>query len=277
MTKYNLAGRTVVITGSTGGLGSSLAVALRSRGANLALLDLDGDAADSQARRLGPAAVARGWAVDVTDLDSVESAVGAAAHHFGRVDVVIASAGIAAVQPLETMHPDLWERIIDVNLSGVWRTFKASLPHVVERRGYLLAVSSMAAFVHSPLNGPYVASKAGVWALCDATRLEVRHHGVGVGSMHPTFFQTPMMDAVQSDPVATTLWRGNRSGLFKMVPLNTVVDAAVVGIEKRSDIIVPSYSNAVAARVPGLIRPLIDRIGFRDNVIPQAIELASQV
>ncbi|WP_020111304.1 SDR family NAD(P)-dependent oxidoreductase [Rhodococcus sp. 114MFTsu3.1] len=275
MIDYNLAGRTVVITGSTGGLGSALATALRSRGANLALLDLDGDAAALQARTLGPASVARGWAVDVTDLDSIQSAIGSAARHFGRIDVVIANAGIAAVQPLESMDPALWERIIDVNLSGVWRTFKASLPHVVERRGYLLAISSMAAFVHSPLNGPYVASKAGVWALCDATRLELRHHGVGVGSLHPTFFQTPMMDAVQTDPVATTLWGGNRAGLFKMIPLDTVVAAAVTGIENRSDMIVPTRSNALAARIPGLIRPITDRIGFRHNVIPRAVELAS--
>ncbi|WP_032364646.1 SDR family NAD(P)-dependent oxidoreductase [Rhodococcoides fascians] len=276
MIDYNLAGRTIVITGSTGGLGSALATALRSRGANLALLDLDGDAAALHARSLGPAAVARGWAVDVTDLDSIRSAISSAARHFGRIDVVVANAGIAAVEPLESMDPGLWERIIDVNLSGVWRTFKASIPYVREQRGYLLAISSMAAFVHSPLNGPYVASKAGVWALCDATRLELRHHGVGVGSLHPTFFQTPMMDAVQADPVATTLWGGNRVGLFKMIPLDTVVAATVTGIENRSDMIVPTRTNAVAARVPGLIRPITDRIGFRNNVIPRAIELASK-
>ena len=71
----------------------------------------------------------------------------------------------------------------------------------------------MAAFVHSPLNGPYVASKAGVWALCDATWLELRHHGVSVGSAHPTFFKTPMMDDVPDDPAGNTLLGGNEKGL----------------------------------------------------------------
>ncbi len=86
--------------------------------------------------------------------------------------------------PLETLDPELWERVIDINLSGAWRTFRATLPHVKQTKGYLLAISSMAAFVHSPLNGPYVASKAGLWALCDATRLELRHEKVAVGSAH---------------------------------------------------------------------------------------------
>ncbi|MFL1428128.1 MULTISPECIES: SDR family NAD(P)-dependent oxidoreductase [unclassified Nocardiopsis] len=151
------------------------------------------------------------------------------------------------------------------------RTFRAALPHVGRTKGYLLAVSSMAAFVHSPLNGPYVASEAGVWALCDATRLELRHHGVGVGSAHPTFFGTPMMDDVHADPAGTTLWGGNKSGLWKMIPLETVVDSVVTGIERRSNLIVPTWTNALAARVPGLVRPLADRIGFRGTAIPDAI------
>lgn len=275
MPRYDLAGRTVLITGSTGGLGTALADALRRRGANLALLDLDADLAQQQAADLGPETVARGSAADVRDLDSLSAAIDAAAEHFGRLDVIIANAGIGAVAPLESMDPEAFERIIDINLNGVWRTFRAALPHVKQTEGYLLAVSSMAAFVHSPLNGPYVASKAGVWALCDATRLEVRHHGIGVGSVHPTFFQTPMMDDVHADPAATTLWGGNKSGLWKMIPIETVVDSVVSGIERRADLVVPTRLNAVAARVPGLVRPIIDRIAFRGTTIPDAIDQAS--
>lgn len=275
MSRYQLAGRTVLITGSTGGLGSAVTRALRDRGANLALVDLDADLAQRQASELGPETVARGWSADVRDLDSLQSAVDAAAEHFGRIDVVIANAGVGSMAPLETIDPAAWERIIDINLNGVWRTFRAALPHVKSERGYMLAVSSMAAFVHSPLNGPYVASKAGVWALCDATRLEVRHHGVGVGSVHPTFFKTPMMDDVHSDPAGNTLWGGNKSGLWKMIPLETVVDALVRGIERREDLIVPTRTNALAARIPGLVRPFVDRFGFRGTTIPDAMAQAS--
>lgn len=275
MSRYELDGKTVLITGSTGGLGSAVATALRARGARLALLDLDADLTRQQAAALGGEEVAKGWAADVRDLESLTAAVDAAAAHFGGIDVVLANAGVGAMSPMETIEPAAWERIIDINLNGVWRTFRAALPHVKESKGYLLAVSSMAAFVHSPLNGPYVASKAGVWALCDATRLELRHHGVGVGSVHPTFFKTPLMDDVHSDPAGRTLWGGNASGLWKMIPLETVVAAVVNGIEKRSALVVPTRTNALVARIPGLVRPVIDRIGFRGTTIPDAMAQAS--
>ncbi|WP_199791267.1 MULTISPECIES: SDR family NAD(P)-dependent oxidoreductase [unclassified Streptomyces] len=248
---------------------------MRARGAGLALLDLDGDLAHRQAAALGPEAVARGWAADVRDLDSLRSAADAVAH-FGRLDVVVAGAGVGSMAPLETLDPEVWERVVDIDLSGVWRTFRAGLPHVKRHRGYLLAVSSMAAFVHSPLNGPYVAAKAEVWALCDATRLELRHEGVGVGSAHPTFFKTPMMDDVHADPAGTTLWGGNRAGLWKTVPLGKVVDAVVTGIERRSPMIVVPRRIAPAARTPGLVRPLVDRIGFRGTTVPDAIARAGE-
>lgn len=273
MSRYPLAGRTVVLTGSVGGLGAALAHALRARGANLALLDLDGDLVERQATDLGPETVARGWAADVRSLESLHAAVDGAAEHFGRIDVVIASAGITTLEPLETLDPAAFERVIDINLTGVWRTFRAALPHVKETKGYLLGVSSMAAFIHSPLQGPYVASKAGVWALCDATRLEVRHQGVGVGSLHPSFFKTPMMDDVHADPAGNALWGGNEKGLWKMISIETVVSSVIAGIERRADVIVPTRQNAVVARVPGLVRPVVDRLGFPGRTIPDAIAL----
>ncbi|WP_353109842.1 SDR family NAD(P)-dependent oxidoreductase, partial [Gordonia sp. (in: high G+C Gram-positive bacteria)] len=209
MTRYELSGRTVVLTGSTGGLGAALATELHARGANLALLDLHAEAVQDQATSFGPDSVARAWTVDVRDLTSIQTAVDEAAEHFGRIDVVIANAGVGSMASIETLDPTAFERVVDINLTGVWRTFRAAVPHVKRQRGYLLGISSMAAFVHSPLNGPYVASKAGVWALADATRLELRHHGVDVGSAHPTFFETPMMDDVHADPAGRRLGGGN--------------------------------------------------------------------
>ncbi|KXP11847.1 short-chain dehydrogenase [Tsukamurella pseudospumae] len=207
------------------------------------------------------------------DIESVRIAIDEAAEHFGRIDVVVANAGLSSMLPMESLDPEGFERVIDANLNGVWRTFRAALPR--DSRGYLLAVSSMAAFVHSPLNGPYTASKAGVWALCDSTRLEVRHLGVDVGSAHPTFFKTPMMDAVHEDPAGRKLWGDNASGLWAMIPIDDVVEAVVDGIERRSAMIVAPKRNALAARILGLIRPLVDRIGFPGDTVPEAIRLAS--
>lgn len=103
MTRCDLTGRTVVLTGSTGGLGAAPARALRGRGANLALLDLSGEAATAQVRELGGETVARGWHAEVRDLVSLQQAVDEAAEHFGRLDAVIAGAGIGTMAPLATI------------------------------------------------------------------------------------------------------------------------------------------------------------------------------
>ncbi|MDO8632427.1 MAG: SDR family NAD(P)-dependent oxidoreductase [Phycisphaerales bacterium] len=275
MPKYELIGRTVLLTGATGGLGAALAKELRARGANLALLDLDTDATGKQADELGGSMVARGWRADVRDLESLKQAAAAAAEYFGRIDVVLAIAGIDTMGPMATIDPEAFERVIDINLTGVWRTFRATLPHVQAQQGYLMAISSMAAFVHSPLQGSYTASKAGVWAMCDSIRLELRHLDVAVGSVHPTFFQTPMMDDVLNDPAGQTLWGGNKKGLWKMVPQRVVINGIVKGIERRATTIVLPKRNTIVAKAPGLFRPIVDRIGFRGTTIPSAISLAS--
>jgi NAD(P)-dependent dehydrogenase (short-subunit alcohol dehydrogenase family) len=275
MPRYDVAGRTVLITGSAGGLGVALADALRARGANLALLDLDANAIGAQAQALGGVTVARAWRADVRDFDSLQRATAEAAAHFGRIDVVIANAGIDTVAPMAAIDPADFDRVIDINLNGVWRTFRAAISHVQEHRGYLLAISSMAAFVHSPLQAPYAASKAGVWAMCDSIRLELRHLGVSVGSVHPTFFHTPMFDELGADRAGRVLWGGNEKGLWKMVDRETVIANIVAGIERRADIIVIPRVNTLVARAPGLFRKFVDRVGFPGDTIARATELAS--
>lgn len=276
MARYDLDGRVVALTGSTGGLGTEVAQRLRERGARLALLDLSQDAVDAQATSLGGSEVARGWTSDVRDMASIERALAEAHEHFGRIDVVVANAGIECMSPMSRLSLETFERIVDVNLTGVWRTFKAALPYVTEQRGYLMAISSMAAFVHSPLQGGYTASKAGVWALCDSTRLEVRHLGVDVGSVHPTFFPTAMMENVHADPAGVRLWGGNKKGLWKMVSRESVVADIVSGIERRSSLVVCPRRNGLVARTPGLVLPLIERIGFPGRTVPDAIELTTR-
>ncbi|WP_433562248.1 SDR family NAD(P)-dependent oxidoreductase [Nocardia sp. CA-151230] len=275
MPRYNLEGRTVAITGATGGLGRALATELRRGGARLALMATNQAALDELCGELGSLDQARGWQVDVRDFDSVRTAVDAAAQHFGGIDVVIANAGVEAVAPVSKTDPDEFARLVDINLNGVWRTFKAGLPHARKRRGYLLAISSMAAFVHSPLQTGYTASKAGVWALCDSLRLEVRHEGVTVASAHPTFFPTPMTDNMVADPAGRTLWGGHSNLLWRMVSLESVVDQIVRGIESRSEFIVAPSHLAFVAKLPGLFRPLVESVGFSTKTITTAIELAT--
>ncbi|MBV9358077.1 MAG: SDR family NAD(P)-dependent oxidoreductase [Chloroflexi bacterium] len=275
MARYELAGRTIAITGSTGGLGSALASELRSRGANIALMDLGSDALARQAISLGGPDGARAYEVDVRHLSTLEAAMDAAAAEFGHLDVVIAGAGVEVMSPMALANPKQFEQTIDINLTGVWRTFRAALPHVQSAKGYLLAISSMAAFVHSPLQAPYTASKAGVWAMSDSIRLEVRHLGVDVGTIHPTFFRTPMMDRVLANPAGRRLWGEHKNALWKMVPLELVVAETVAAIERRAAMTVIPRRIGAIARAAGFARPLIDRIGWPGDTIEQTIDLVT--
>ncbi|GLC91093.1 short-chain dehydrogenase [Cupriavidus sp. TA19] len=272
MAKYNLRGRVVAITGSTGGLGAAVSRALVAKGATVALFDIDRAALEAQVRALGDGAFAH--EADVRSLESINRAMSAAAQHFGGLDIIVANAGVDYVEPLISADPEKFERAIDINLTGVWRTFHAGLPHVMPRKGYLMAISSMAAFVHSPLQAHYTASKAGVWAMCDSIRLEVRHLGVGVGSVHPTFFQTPMMEAVHANDAGLKLWNGNQGGLWKMVTLENVVAGILRGIERRSDMVVLPKQNTLVAKAPGFFRSFVETIGFKQSDIKEAIALS---
>jgi NAD(P)-dependent dehydrogenase (short-subunit alcohol dehydrogenase family) len=269
--KYDLTNRTVALTGAAGGLGRDLAKALRTRGASVALLDLNADAVGDLAESLGDESVARGWKADVRDLDNLNEVMDEVAAHFEGLDVVVAAAGTGGpIGPIAGMAPGDWERTIDINLNGVWRTFKAALPHIAFQRGHLLAVASMASFVHSPLHSPYSASKAGVLGMCNSLRPELRQFGVTVGSAHPSFFRSLMVDEVLDNPVARNVWN-DFGGLFKLVPRETVVDNIVAGIERRAEQIVVPRLSTPTAKLSGLFRPLVERFVFQDSRIMQAI------
>lgn len=275
MKNYSLNDRVIAITGATGGLGRAAAQALRDKGAKLVLLDLDPDSLNAMAVTLGGPDVAAGWVANVRSIESLETALKEAAQHFGAIDVVVAGAGVSSVVALEYIDPATFERVININLNGVARAFRAALPYVKARQGYLLAISSMAAFVHSPLNTAYTASKAGVWALCDSLRLELRQHGVGVGSFHPTFFQTPMMEAVIDGPSSTLVWNNHR-GIWQFVALEQVVAALVECIEQRHDLVTVPRSQGLVAKAPGLLRRLIEWIGFDPRKVAEAVRLSDE-
>lgn len=272
MPHYQLAGRTVAITGGIGGFARALAPALRRRGANVALLDLDADVAVSAAAGLGDLGVARGWRADVRNFEELQTVMADVAEHFGRLDVVMANAALGGTPTaLAYSTPARFELAVDVGLTGVYRTFLAGLPFVTDQRGYLLATSSMAAFVHGPLQGSYSAYKAGLWALCDEWRLELRHTGVGVGSLHPTFFKTPMMDEVVEGG-GSKAWGGNDQGAFGMAPIETIVEDTIRGIEARSRHIFAPRRMRLAALAPMLTQRLAEAVGFKAADVQEAVE-----
>lgn len=273
--RLDLAGRTLLITGATGGLGAALARALRERGAHLALLDLDAGALDALAADLGGERVARGWTADVTDLPGLEHVMAEVRAHFGGIDVAVAGAGVLG--PVKTMaatgETD-WDRVIDINLGGVWRTLKAAGPHVAARQGHLLVLSSMIAYIHPPLLAGYAASKAAVAALCDVLRLELRPAGVTVGSVHPAIFRTPMIAGGLDSPAAVELVQ-DFTGVFKTVELETVVADIVHAIEHRSARIAVPRAHRLTTLFPGAAQAAVERLAFRPRAVRRAIELGS--
>ena len=134
----------------------------------MALAGLEPDRLERLAEELAPNAA---WfPADVRQMDQVQNAVAGTVERFGRLDVVVANAGIAPVGTVQDIDPADFESTVQVNLLGVWRTVRAALPHILEARGYVLSVASLAAMVHLPLMAPYAAAKAGVSALADSLR-----------------------------------------------------------------------------------------------------------
>jgi len=229
---YDVRGRTVLITGAANGIGAETARQLGRKGARLALLDRDEAGLERVAADSG--ADAATFVADVTRVDDLESAVEATVERFGGIDVALANAGVAHIGTAESMAVEEFERTIEVNLLGVWRTLRAVIPHVIERRGYVIAVASLAARVHAPLTAPYAASKAGVEALVNAMRLEVEPRGVRAGVAYFGYIDTGMVDRGFSHPAARMLRERTSSRATQPVPAARAAAAIVRGIERRS-------------------------------------------
>ena len=200
----------MLVTGAARGIGAGVARDLAAKGAKVALVGLEADELAKVAADCGPDAGA--WEADVTSWADLEKATAAIVARYGRIDVVLANAGIAATGFTRSIDPAAFERVINVDLLGVWRTVRVTLPHLIKSKGYALLVSSAAAIVHIPGNAAYSAAKAGVEAFANSLRAEVRHLGVGVGVVHPTWIATDMVNSADEHPVFGRL-RGRSGGL----------------------------------------------------------------
>ncbi len=259
---YHLSGRTVFITGAARGIGAATAERLHARGANVALVGLEPERLHELADRLGERAVA--FEADVTDLEALRDAVAGTVERFGGIDVAIANAGLAFTGTLATAPVEQVERTFDVNLLGVWRTDRAVIEQITARRGYLLNVASLAAAAHSPMMGPYTATKAGVEALTDALRGETFPSGARVGCAYFGFIDTDLVRAAYAQPATELLNRQTPAFLRTPAPLSTAVDAIERGIERRSARVwAPRYVGAWLA-LRGILQPLVERRLMRD-------------
>jgi 3-oxoacyl-[acyl-carrier protein] reductase len=200
----DLKGRTALVTGAASGIGAATAISFANAGADVALGWLPSDPHDI--RPVVKAVEAAGRRAHVSELDvtstaSVDSFVAAAFKTFGRVDVLVANAGIARTVPSLELTDEAWNKVVDLNLLGVWRCFRAALPHMLDAGyGRLLATSSVAGTAQSwTEHVHYTASKAGIVGLVKSLAIEVGNRGVTVNAVAPGVIESPQsLDPVNS-------------------------------------------------------------------------------
>ena len=226
-------GKVALITGGANGIGAEVARQLHDRGARVVLTDVDEGLLKEVAARIGEDRVLTVVA-DVRDLSAMQNAVDKGIERFGGIDIVVANAGIGTYGSVLQVDPEAFRTLIDVNVVGVFHTVRATLPSVINRRGYVLIVSSVAAYLALPGLAPYNAAKAGVEHFANALRLEVARLGVDVGSAHMSWIDTPLVRESKADLSTVGEMLASLPGpLAKTTSVEKCGDAFVKGIEAR--------------------------------------------
>lgn len=180
--------KTAYITGGTKGIGFSIAEAIIKEGGNAVITSRTQAAADQAAEELnakGYAGKVLGIEADVRSLTSQEAAVAAGKEAFGKIDVVIANAGVGHFAPIQEMTAEQWSETIDINLTGVFNTVKAGLDELIANEGYLFTIASLAGTNFFAKGAAYNASKFGLVGFTQAIMLDVRSQGVKVSTIMP--------------------------------------------------------------------------------------------
>jgi NAD(P)-dependent dehydrogenase (short-subunit alcohol dehydrogenase family) len=187
--------RTAIVTGGGSGIGYAIATRLAADGAAVAVLDRDGASAEKAATSLADAgATAIGVEVDVTDRPGVETAVALVADRLGAPTILVNNAGLQGFTPFLKISVDLWQRILDVNLTGTFHCCQVVLPHMLDAGwGRIVNISSSSAQGGQQMMTHYVSSKAGVIGLTKALALEFGPKGITVNTIPPGFIDTPML------------------------------------------------------------------------------------
>jgi NAD(P)-dependent dehydrogenase (short-subunit alcohol dehydrogenase family) len=256
---YDLNGKVALVTGGARGIGFETARQMQLRGASVAVLDLDVEEAREAAERISPRAI--GIGADVTDQNAMLAAVAEVVEKLGGLDVAVANAGIAQKRfaTARGISGEEWERVFEVDLLGVWRTVRAALPQVVERRGQIVVVSSVYAFANGMGNTPYAVAKAGVEALGRSLRVELAPHGASAGVAYFGWVDTKLVRDALDQESSRRVKELSPDFLLKRITPAEAGAGLVRGIEERAPrVFVPKWWRYVSA-FRGLINPLLDR------------------
>jgi NAD(P)-dependent dehydrogenase (short-subunit alcohol dehydrogenase family) len=273
---YDLTEKVVLITGAAGGIGAATARELHRRGARVAVTDASGEAAERLASELDPRR-ACALALDVVDAAACREAVREVSRRLGGIDVVFANAGIswrAAPGTISTCDEAEFERILEVDLLGVWRTIRAALPEIRRARGQVLVAASLYAYTNGLCNAPYAASKAAIEMLARSLRAELAWTGATASVLYPGWVATPIASvAFGGHDLATRMvQRAFPALLRRPIQPDEVARAVARGLERRSARIFVPRRWAPLSWLRGLVAVLADGALERDRTLQALVQ-----
>lgn len=259
-----LTDKVFLITGGAQGIGLETARIAIDRGARVALVDLDPERAREAAGGLGPAAI--GLGADVVDPEAIAGAVAGAVAEFGRVDVVVANAGITPPKTTtRALDDDTWRKVVEVNVLGVYRTVVAGLPEIVANRGQVAIIASSYSHVNGVLNSSYAVSKSAVEAFARGLSVELAAHGAGVTTAFFGYVDTGLIGKAFDEPMADQFRREVApSFMTRPIQVGQAAEALVDGIAARRATVIEPGRWRIPHYLRGLLMPLTDRRLERD-------------
>ena len=263
-TSTSIAGKVALVTGGARGLGAATARSLTAAGARVYVLDRhQPDPSERFDERV------TFLAGDVTDLDSLTQAIEIIGREAGRLDIVIANAGVVARgATLRVSAPETVDRLFDVNVAGALNTVRAALPALIESRGRLVLISSVFAFVNGAGTVPYAMSKAAVEQLGRGLRVELAGHGISVTTAYFAMINTDMIrQSVDEDPAAQALLDTQPRFLRKRISPDEAAAAIVDGLRRRRPRVFRPRRWAGVSRLRGLLAPSLDSQLARNNTV----------
>jgi NAD(P)-dependent dehydrogenase (short-subunit alcohol dehydrogenase family) len=260
----SIIGKVALITGGGRGLGAATARSLTAAGARVFVVVVHGPAGgealdDRITFLLG----------DVTDLGDMTRAVETVVRDAGRLDIVIANAGVVARGvTLRASSPSVVDRLFDVNVGGVLNTVRAALPSLIETGGRLVLISSVFAFVNGAGTIPYAMSKAAVEQLGRGLRVELAAHGVSVTTAYFAMISTDMIrQSIDEDPAAQALLDTQPRFLRKRINPAEAAEAIVEGLRRRDARVFRPRRWTVISRLRGIVAPALDSQLTRDGTV----------
>ena len=268
---FDLNGKVALVTGAARGIGFETARQLHLRGASVAVVDLDAARAREAAERVGEQAL--GIGADATDQGAMQAAVAETVERFGGLDLAVANAGIAQSQvaTVRGIGGEEWERVFEVDMMGVWRTVRAALPQIVERKGHIVVTGSIYSWANGVLNSPYAVAKAGVEALGRGLRSELMPLGASAGVVYYGWVDTRLVQDGFEREHSDRMQENVPAWLLKRIQPDEAAAALIRGIEERAPRTFAPKWWRIPSYLRGILNPILDRRFDRDPKMLQTI------